>query len=98
MIDRLDLETLSKLDEAVLLRWQETKTRYDAMELFSFHDQETRDAYFEALESLGLFEDSNLAALAREATAEDGEAAKLKLLELSLQIADLFPLNPKLIQ
>jgi hypothetical protein len=86
MIDRLNLATLSKPDEEVLLRWQHCKIRFDAMELFGLHDQATRDAYFDALEALGSLEDSDLARLAKEAKAESGEAARLKLVELSFQI------------
>jgi hypothetical protein len=98
VIDRLNLATLSKSDEEVLLRWQHCKIRFDAMELFGLHEQATRDAYFDGLAALESLEDSDLAMLARQATTEDGEAARLKLVELSFQIADLFPLASKLIQ
>jgi hypothetical protein len=67
------------------------------MKLFNFHEPETKTAYLDALESLS-FEDPYLAGLAEEAKKEDGEAARLKLVELSLQIADLFPLVSKSVQ
>jgi hypothetical protein len=86
-------------DEALLLKFQAAKVRFDNASLYGIDNREVEHEYQQTVLGLGNLEDNTLKDLAHDVHTGGTRAieAEQELFELSLRVRNLFPLASYLI-